>query len=191
VKILSILKKTAVMAFVVGSIAGIIAALAAEEMDRLTTTDEFCTSCHAMQTYIADSEIYKTSSHQTTTSGVRPGCADCHIPTGLVAATYTHVVNGISDLWGQSRHDYENTEVWNAEKARLAYAARDWFRGNDSVTCRECHKESSIKPQRKRGQRQHAEALETGMTCIDCHYNLVHEEIEPRESFLDNAGSSN
>ena len=185
------LKKMVVIAFIVGGIAGIIVALGAEEMDRLTTTDAFCTSCHAMQTYIADSETYKTSSHQITTSGVRPGCADCHIPTGLVAATYIHIVNGISDLWGQIRYDYENSEVWDAEKARLAYAARDWFRDSDSVTCRGCHEETSIKPQRKRGQRQHTEARETGMTCIDCHYNLVHEEIEPRESFLDNAGSSN
>ena len=37
----------------------------------------------------------------------------------------------------------------------------DWFRDNDSSTCTECHEEASIKPQRKRGQRQHAEALES------------------------------
>ncbi len=186
----SILNKTMAIVFIVGGIAGIIFALSAEEMDRLTTTDEFCTSCHAMQIYIANAETYKTSSHQMTASGVRAGCADCHIPTGLVVATYTHVVNGISDIWGQIRHDYENPETWKAEKARLAYAVRDWFRNNDSITCRGCHEEASIKPRRKRGQRQHTEARESGMTCIDCHYNLVHEEIEPRESFLENVGSS-
>ncbi len=158
-------------------------------MDQLTTTDAFCTSCHAMQSYIADSETYKTSAHQTTVSGVRPGCADCHIPKGLVESTYTHVVNGISDIWGEISRDYEDPEVWNSEKARLAYAARDWFRANDSVTCRECHVEASIKPERKRGQKQHTEALEKGMTCIDCHYNLVHDEVEPRDSFLESAES--
>ncbi len=188
---LPVFKKAIVITFIVGGIAGIVAALAAEEVDRLTTTDEFCTSCHAMQAYIADAEAYKTSTHQTTASGVRPRCADCHIPKGLVIATYTHVVNGISDLWGQTRFDYEDPAVWLAERARLAYAARDWFRGNDSATCRGCHEEASIQPQRKRGQRQHAEARDTGMTCIDCHYNLVHDEIEPRESFLDSAGSMN
>ena len=188
---LPVFKKAIVITFIVGGIAGIVAALAAEEIDHLTTTDEFCTSCHAMQAYIAEAEAYKTSTHQTTASGVRPRCADCHIPKGLVIATYTHVVNGISDLWGQTRFDYEDPEVWLAERARLAYAARDWFRGNDSATCRGCHEEASIQPQRKRGQRQHAEARDTGMTCIDCHYNLVHDEIEPRESFLDSAGSAN
>ena len=179
-----VLKKALVITFIIGGIAGIFTVLAAEEMDRLTTSDEFCTSCHAMQTYIAEAETYKTSAHQMTTSGVRAGCADCHIPKGLIIATYTHGVNGISDIWGQIRFDYEDPEVWEAEKARLAHAARDWFRGNDSVTCRGCHEEASIKPRRKRGQRQHEEARETGMTCIDCHYNLVHEEIEPSQAFL-------
>ena len=169
----------------IGVIVGLLLALGAEEMDRFTSTDTFCTSCHAMQTYIADSEIYQLSVHQTTTSGVRPGCADCHIPKGLVSATYTHVVNGISDIWGEISRDYDDPEVWNAEKARLADAVREWFRDNDSITCRECHEEASIKPARQRGQNQHREARETNMTCIDCHYNLVHEEIEPSESFLE------
>jgi nitrate/TMAO reductase-like tetraheme cytochrome c subunit len=181
------LSKAAFVGIVVGGIGGLVLALVAEEMDRQTSTDAFCTSCHAMQTYIADTETYKTSAHQTTTSGVRPGCADCHIPKGLIPATYTHAVNGISDIWGEISLDYDDPAVWHAEKARLAYATRDWFRANDSVTCRECHEQDAIKPVRKRGQRQHKEARETGMTCIDCHYNLVHEEIEPRESFLEQA----
>lgn len=188
---LPVFKKAIVITFILGGIAGLVAALGAEKMDRITTTDEFCTSCHAMQTYIADAETYKTSAHQTAASGVRPGCADCHIPKGLVIATYTHVVNGISDLWGQTRFDYKDPKVWMAERARLAQAARVWFRGNDSATCRGCHEEASIQPQRKRGQRQHAEARETGMTCIDCHYNLVHDEIEPSKSFLESTGSTN
>lgn len=181
--------KSIVFSVILGGIGGLLLALAAEKMDELTTTDSFCTSCHAMQSYIAESETYKTSVHQTTNSGVRPGCADCHIPKGLVISTYTHVVNGISDAWGEISRDYEDPEVWNAEKARLAYATRDWFRANNSVTCRECHEEVSIKPERKRGQRQHAEALQQNMTCIDCHYNLVHDEIEPRESFLEAAAA--
>ena len=187
-KLPSFLTKATVMIFIVGGIVGLVAALAAEQIDHLTTTDKFCTSCHSMQSYIADAETYKSSVHQTTTSGVRPKCADCHIPKGLVIATYTHVVNGIGDLWGQVRLDYEDPKVWEAEKARLAHAVRDWMRANDSVTCRSCHEEASIKPQRKRGQRQHEEARTSGMTCIDCHYNIVHDEIPARDSFLNSAG---
>ena len=181
----SLPSKRVLIGIIVGGIAGLLLALGAEQMDHYTSTDAFCTSCHAMQSYIAGTEAYKSSANQTTASGVRPGCADCHIPKGLVTATYTNVANGISDMWGEISLDYDDPDVWNAEKARLAYATRDWFRKNDSVTCRECHEESSIKPVRQRGQKQHKEARETNMTCIDCHYNLVHEEIEPSERFLE------
>lgn len=182
-------RKVTIAAFVVGGVIGLGVALGAEQMDRMTSTDEFCTSCHSMQTYIAEAEAYETSVHRTTRSGVQPGCGDCHIPEGLVVATYTHAVNGISDLWGQITHDYEDPAVWDAEKGRLAHAARLWFRETDSATCRGCHVEAAIMPERKRGQRQHKEARKTGMTCIDCHYNLVHDEIEVRDSFLESAGA--
>jgi nitrate/TMAO reductase-like tetraheme cytochrome c subunit len=38
---------------------------------------------------------------------------------------------------------------------------------------------------------QHEKVRETGMTCTDCHDNLVHDEIEPRQSFLDSTGGTN
>jgi len=125
------------------------------------------------------------AAHHTTAIGVRAGCGDRHIPEGLVIATYTHVVNGISDFWGECNFDYEDPAVWSTETARLAQAVRLWFQGNDNATCRGCHEEAAIKPERKRGQRRHEEARESGMTCIDCHYNLVHEEITLSRSFLD------
>jgi nitrate/TMAO reductase-like tetraheme cytochrome c subunit len=43
----------------------------------------------------------------------------------------------------------------------------------------------AIKPERKRGQRMHAVAIEEGTTCIVCHYNLVHKEVEPSKAFLE------
>jgi len=182
------LKNPAFITFIVGCITGLIFALSAEKFDHITTTDQFCTSCHAMKMYIADTEVYQTSVHRTHASGVQPGCADCHIPKGLVISTYTHIIDGVSDLWGQLNYDYEDPVVWEKERGRLAYAVRDTMRKNDSVTCRSCHTEALIKPQRKRGQKQHEIASENGMTCIDCHYNLVHEAVEPRDSFLNSAG---
>jgi nitrate/TMAO reductase-like tetraheme cytochrome c subunit len=182
------INKLLLIGLVAGGIGGILVALAAEKVDHLTSTDEFCTSCHSMSAYIADSETYKTSTHRTHVAGVQPGCASCHIPKGLVPATYTHVVEGVKDIIAQMVHDYEDPKVWEQERARLAYSVRDKMRASDSVTCRSCHIESLIQPTRKRGQKQHLLAKENGMTCIDCHYNLVHDEVEPRNSFLDSAG---
>ncbi len=182
------IRGTVMLAATAGVIVGVAVVLGAEQMDRYTNTDAFCTSCHLTGEYIAKSETYLTSSHQTRSGGVRPGCAGCHIPEGLVPATWIHIVKGIQDLYGEYRYDYENVAVWKERRPGLAFAVRDWLRANDSVTCRSCHEEAAIKPKRKRGQRQHAEAREQGMTCIDCHYNLAHEEVEPRDSFLDSAG---
>ncbi len=56
----------------------------------------------------------------------------------------------------------------------------DFDADNDSVTCRGCHEEASIRPQRKRGQRQHEETGKTGMTWIDCRYSFAHEKTEPK-----------
>jgi cytochrome c-type protein NapC len=172
-----------------GLILGVVLTLGAEQMDRFTSTDAFCTSCHAMSQYIVNSETYKASAHRTTNSGVRASCADCHIPKGLVAATWTHAVAGARDLYGVFRYDYNDPKVWEERKSGLANATRLWLRGNDSATCRSCHEEDAIKPQRKRGQRQHEEAPKEGLTCIDCHYNLVHDPIEPTDAFLDSAGN--
>ncbi len=177
------------LAAIIGLIAGALTVLGAEQMDRFTSTDEFCTSCHAMAAYVAKSEVFLASVHQTTTSGVRPGCADCHIPKGLVAATWTHAVKGVQDLYGQVRYDYDDPAIWQARRPELAYAVRDWMLANDSATCRSCHEQESIKPARKRGQKQHAEARENGMTCIACHYNLAHEEVEPRDDFLERSSN--
>ena len=178
----------AALAAVAGFIIGVGAVIAVERIDHYTDTDEFCTSCHLTGEYIAKSEIYLTSSHRSRTSGVEPGCADCHIPKGLIPSTWTHFVKGIQDLYGQITYDYEDIHVWQERRPELAYAVRDWMRATDSVTCRSCHDEVAIEPTRTRGRRQHDEARLQGMTCIDCHYNLVHEDVEPRQSFLDGAG---
>ena len=69
---------------------------------------------------------------------------------------------------------------WLRSPAHM-HAHKKVLRGDSCVSC---HEEASIKPQRKRGQRQHAEARTNGTTCIDCHYNLVHKAVESSEAFL-------
>jgi nitrate/TMAO reductase-like tetraheme cytochrome c subunit len=176
------------VAGLVGVVVGVVLALGAEQFDHYTNTDAFCTSCHLTGEYIAKSQTYLTSNHRTRAGGVRPGCANCHIPEGLVRSTWSHVIKGVRDLYGQIAYDYEDPAVWEERRPELADAVRHWMRDNDSVTCRSCHDEAAIVPTRLRGQRQHAEAKETGMTCIDCHYNLVHDAVEPTEEFLQSAG---
>jgi cytochrome c-type protein NapC len=115
---------------------------------------------------------------------VRAGCADCHIPHGIVSATLAHVKGGVKDIISEAMNDFSNPEIWDRGRAERAHEVRIWLLETDSATCRTCHEEAAIQPERKRGQSQHADARERGLTCIGCHYNLVHAEIEPSADFL-------
>ena len=181
-------RRSLFVAGVVGAVIAVAAVLANEQIDHYTSSDAFCgTTCHSMQAHVANEPAYLESAHRTAASGVRAGCADCHIPAGLVASTWAHVKGGVKDIISESMNDFAAPGVWEEGRAERAHAVRDWLLETDSGTCRGCHDESAIEPERKRGQRQHKEAREKGLTCIACHYNLVHAEVEPSQAFLDKA----
>lgn len=182
------ISRTVLLAGVVGALMAVAAVLVNEQIDGYTSTDAFCgTSCHSMQAHVANDPVYLESAHRTTSSGVRAGCADCHIPHGIVAGTWAHVKGGVKDIISETLNDFSKPEVWDSGRAERAHRVRDWLLETDSATCRNCHEEAAIKPERKRGQRQHADALERGLTCIGCHYNLVHAELDARPEFLERA----
>jgi nitrate/TMAO reductase-like tetraheme cytochrome c subunit len=185
-------KRALLIAAVVGAVIAVIAVLVNEQIDHYTSTEAFCgTSCHSMQAHVANESTYLESAHRTSSSGVLATCADCHIPKGIVPSTWTHVKSGIRDIISETLNDFSKPEVWEEMRPELAYRVRDWLLETDSATCRSCHEEDAIRPERKRGQKQHASAREEGVTCIACHYNLVHAEVEPRESFLEMAEKGN
>jgi len=159
--------------------------LGAEQLDLITTSDAFCaSSCHSMQAYMANETTYKTSVHRTTSSGVQAGCADCHVPRGLIAATWSHIIDGSRDLYGELTNDYSNPERWHDKRVELAWRVRDKMLADNSRNCRSCHKQEVMQTQRLRGQRQHELAQRENVSCIGCHFNLVHAEVKPRQSFL-------
>ena len=167
------------LALVVGAI---IAVPTTEAVDHYFSTDQFCAqTCHVMTATVA--EEYHQSAHWNTATGVRPSCADCHVSEGLTMAMWDHFV-GTRELIAFAFRGIRTPEAFEAERAGAADRVRMKMLGNDSKNCRSCHVMEAIKPERTRGQRQHAQALENGTTCIACHYNLVHKEVEPSEEFL-------
>ena len=179
-------RKRVLFAVVVGIALGALGALGAERAHHLASSDAFCgNACHSMKAYVTSAPAYVTSAHQTSWSGVHAGCADCHIPEGLIASTWAHIKGGVKDGYAEWTTDFSKPEAWEARKAELAYRVRDWLVETDSATCRRCHsKEEAIDPGFRRGQREHRLARREGVTCIVCHYNLVHEPVEPREEFV-------
>ena len=181
--------RSIVIACSVGVIIGLLIALSMEKVDQLTSTDAFCSnSCHPMQAYVAFEPTYTNSIHRITYTGIQAGCADCHIPKGLLAATWTHAISGIRDTWSLIINDFSTREAWDSQRPEMAYRVRDRMLANDSETCRSCHQQEALKPRRERGVRRHELAQRDNITCIACHYNLVHQLVDVRPDFLRKAG---
>jgi nitrate/TMAO reductase-like tetraheme cytochrome c subunit len=133
-----------------------------------------------------ESTVYQElqqSKHWNTPTGVRATCADCHVDGRLTLAMIDHFL-GTGELFVNLTNDF--SKPGSFEKFRPAAADRERFKfmENDSARCRSCHVMEAIKPERVRGQNQHKEAVEKGITCILCHYNLVHKAVDPSEAFL-------
>lgn len=182
------LTRSLLVAVFIGAVIGFAFALTLEKIDHFTSSDAFCSdSCHVMTNYVAYEPVYVNSSHRTTYTGIQAGCADCHIPKGLLAATWVHAMSGMKDTWALLTHDYSTREKWNKQRNEMAYRIRDWMLENDSQTCRSCHEQDALKPRRERGVRRHELAQQNQITCIACHYNLVHEPVAPRPQLLKHA----
>jgi nitrate/TMAO reductase-like tetraheme cytochrome c subunit len=166
-------------ALVAGGLGGVLFMVFLLELDRFTSTNEFCVTCHSM-TYAE--AFYKRSSHYSSASGVRATCGDCHVSEGVFAATWDHAVGGkdlLKQLFGP---DYDDPAVNALHLPEAAFAARDWFRQRDSATCRRCHTMEAIEGKRGGTAAIHREEA-AGKTCIDCHSNLVHRPVPDERTF--------
>ncbi len=139
------------------------------------STTAFCTSCHSMS-YPAE-ELRKSTHYGAL--GADPECKDCHIPQGLTnfhLAVWAHIVDGSRDLMAEFTHDYSDKKKFNARRLEMAHNARLSLKAHDSITCRDCHKNS--RPPGKSAKAAHKKMETEGATCIDCHQNLVHREVD-------------
>lgn len=165
-------------ALIIGSVA----------INRYTSTDKFCRSCHAMASLATDPH-YVQSAHQANGEGVRAGCGDCHIPhDSWFAETYAHAVDGVRDEIAELTHNYDDPAVWEPRRIARAEIVREEMRRDDSAVCRDCHNTAAIKPASDAGRAAHALLGNQRLTCIDCHFNLVHAPVPPSMSFIRGSG---
>ena len=141
-----------------------------------TNTEQFCIGCHEMQDNVY--KEFKGTIHDKNRSGVRAVCSNCHVPQQpipmlkrKVAATfelYGHFVTGVID----TREKFE--------KHRYDMAKRVWTRmkQTDSLECRNCHHDDAMDPEKQseKARARHAKMKTDGMTCIDCHFGIAHNE---------------
>jgi nitrate/TMAO reductase-like tetraheme cytochrome c subunit len=173
---------TALVLLVIGGLVGAVAVIASTEINRVTATRTFCTSCHSMAAVAADPH-FKQSAHESNELGIRVACSDCHIPPGnWFSETYTHVSMGLRDAISEYSHNFSDAAVWEKRRNELAGEVREMMRRDDSSTCRKCHDPTAIVPKTEAGRSAHAMLQQGGVTCVDCHMNLTHAPVATSSS---------
>jgi cytochrome c-type protein NapC len=142
-----------------------------------TNTEAFCVSCHEMRENVYAE--YQDTIHDKNRSGVRAICSDCHVPREpgpLIMAK----IRATSDLYHHLLGSVGTPEKFEAKRHQMATNVWRRMKQSDSLECRNCHVASAMSSelQSERAQAQHAKAKTEGMTCIDCHYGIAHNEPE-------------
>lgn len=153
----------------------------ADTVDQYFSSNAFCANtCHVMKATVAAE--FSKSAHGTTKTGVVPQCSDCHVSDTLAGAYFDHIA-GIKELYATLIQGVDTVDEFETVRTDAANRVRMRLFANDSKNCRSCHVMAAIKPEKPRGQKQHAEATEKGITCIVCHYDLVHKPTPLSKEF--------
>ena len=160
-----------VVCVVVGG--GVLAATAVTV--HMTSTEEFCVSCHELRDN-AQAE-FKGTVHDKNRTGIHVGCPDCHLPKELVPMMIRKV-QATREVWGHLTGKIDTKEKYN--KHRYEMAVHEWTRmkKNNSQECRNCHDASKMDPEKQSetARARHAKAKAENTTCIDCHFGIAHTE---------------
>lgn len=155
---------------VAGIILGAAAVLGTNRAVKVTSTSEYCQSCHI---HTGADEAWLQSTHYINESGVRVGCVECHLPPhGTFKHFTTKVKTGVHDFFAYHFKDSASFD-WE-RKQQLEHAVNIVF--NES--CEECHQNLFPKGLTEEGGKAHlyydmnAEKLE--LQCINCHLDAGH-----------------
>ena len=177
--------KLAVVAAVVGLLAGLVAFGVGNAVLAATNTETFCIGCHEMKDNVYAE--YKGTIHDSNRSGVRATCPDCHVPREL-GPKLVRKFEASFELWGSMTGKLDTKEKF--EKHRYEMAKNEWIsmKSTDSRECRNCHSREGMSKelQSEKAQARHAKATAEGKTCIECHFGIAHTEPDgpgPQELF--------
>ena len=151
---------------------------AMEQTNRL----DFCISCHEMRDNVY--QEYKQTIHYTNRTGVRAICSDCHVPKDW-AHKFVRKLKASAEVWGKITGSIDTKEKFEAHRLTLAQNEWENMKATDSRECRNCHSFTAMEASRQkpRAQKNHAEAQQSGKTCIDCHKGIAH--LLPRDYIED------
>ena len=155
---------------------GLLGTFAFDYSMHATSTEEFCISCHEMETgpyaQLLETPHYKNS------SGVRPTCSDCHLPKEF-GPKMIRKIEASREVWGTLTGIIDTPEKYAAHTPIMKAREIARMQANDSQECRNCHdvKTMDLDLQSKMARRSHASMQEKNKTCIDCHDGLAHAPL--------------
>ncbi|SHI15588.1 NapC/NirT family cytochrome c [Ferrimonas marina] len=157
-------------------ILGILAWVGFEVSMEMSSTDEFCTSCHNSPSRWVMDEWHNESAHFNTRSGVVVTCHDCHIPKTFFAKVWVKGTSAASHITTQLTGKYKTKEDFEQHRLALAQQVWDVMEKTDSRECRSCHNVERMDPaqQSETAAQFHEVLADGGVTCIDCHKGIAH-----------------
>ena len=161
----------------------------------VTSTEEFCISCHEMEVNVF--QEYKDTIHYSNRTGIRASCADCHIPKPL-HLKILRKIKASTELYHMLVGTIDTPEKYEAHRHQMAQNVWQGMEQSNSRECRNCHDFSQMNPesQKAAAAKQHASAQTQGKTCIHCHKGIAHKlsdefmEIEHEKLLTEDADCS-
>jgi cytochrome c-type protein NapC len=122
---------------------------------------------------------YKQTIHYSNRSGVRVGCADCHVPKSF-GDKIIRKLKASKEVYGSIIGVIDTKEKFANKRHEMAVNVWRRMKTTDSLECRNCHNIEAMSEdeQSKRAWKRHQKGLKKGKTCIDCHFGIAHEEPE-------------
>lgn len=138
----------------------------------LTNTEEFCVTCHTMEVNLGE---YRETIHYNNHSGVRATCPDCHVPKEWNHKVKAKIMAS-KDVFHELMGTINTDEKYEERRLHMAAAVWKKMKESDSRECRNCHAFDymDFTIQENRAASEHQRAIDTGMTCIDCHQGIAH-----------------
>jgi cytochrome c-type protein NapC len=141
-----------------------------------TNTLSFCSSCHEMRSMVFVE--YRETSHYENRTGVRATCSDCHVPDPWIYKVARKVA-ATNELYHWTVGSIDSPEKFEGKRLSLAKSVWKAMKETDSRECRNCHSWDGMRnaDQKPRAAKEHADAQNSSMTCIDCHKGIAHRAV--------------
>ena len=169
-------------ALIIGAVGAMALAGGTAYVIHATGTNEFCANaCHEMNISMAE---FQQSPHFRNASGVTASCSQCHIPqASLPRKLLRKTQAGFKDVVGKITGVISTPEKFEAHRKEMAETVWKYMKESDSRECRYCHNRDAMQADKQKpmAQRQHAQAVTRGMTCIECHQGIAHNLPEEEE----------